>query len=129
MCFLTYDMFLDSWRREAHSVCARSVRKIKDIVRSKLHPVEKKAGCRGFCKKSKNITDEFTSFSTEKTYKINHIFDCNDKYLIFLLTCKSSGKQYVGNTTNHFKSRWNNYKNYVRIAEKGEMENAKQNFF
>ena len=76
-------------------VSYRSARKIKDyIVRSKL-----------YC-----IAAEFTSFTSKKTYKINHSFDCNDKYLIYLLSCKSCGKQYVGNTTDHFRSRWNNYK-------------------
>ena len=45
-------------------------------MRSKLHPVEKKVGCRGrgssrhqVCK-SINIADEFTSFTTKETYKI-----------------------------------------------------------
>ena len=46
------------------------------IVRSKLYPVERKVGCRKYgnsrcqvCKKI-NITDEFTSFITKKTYKL-----------------------------------------------------------
>ena len=78
--------------------------------------------------KSISITEEFTSFTTKKTYKINHSFDCNDKCLIYLLSCKSCGKQYVGNTTDHFRSRWNNYKSDVRKAESGDMENVKQKF-
>ena len=78
--------------------------------------------------KSINITDEFTSFTTKKTYKIKHSFDCNDKCLIYLLSCKSCGKQYVGNTTDHFRSRSNNYKSDVRKAESGDMENVKQKF-
>ena len=78
--------------------------------------------------KSISITEEFTSFTTKKTYKINHSFDCNNKCLIYLLSCKSCSKQYVGNTTNHFRSRWNNYKSDVRKAESGDMENVKQRF-
>ena len=106
-------------------VSYRSARKIKYFtVRSKLYSVERKVGCSGcgsstscICK-SISITEEFTSFATKKTYKINHSFDCNDKCLIYLLRCKSCGKQYVGNTTNHFRSRWNNYKSDVGKAQK-----------
>ena len=53
----------------------RSARKTKDyIVRSKLYLVERKVGCRGCgssrCQvcKSINISDEFTSFTSNKTY-------------------------------------------------------------
>ena len=75
------------------------------------------------------ITEEFTSFTTKKIYEINHSFDCNDKCLIYLFSCKSCGKQYVANTTtNHFRSRWNNYKSDIRKAESGDMENVKQKF-
>ena len=116
-------------------VSYRSTRKLKDyIVRYKLYPVERKVGCRGCGRfrclvfKSISITEEFTSFTTKKTYKINHSFDCNDKCLIYLLSCKSCGKQYVGNTTGHFRSRWSNYKSDVRKAESGDMENVKQKF-
>ena len=44
------------------------------------------------------------------------------------MSCKSCRKQYVSNTTNHFRSRWNNYKIDVRKAESGDMENVKQKF-
>ena len=101
-------------------VSYRSARKIKDfIVRSKLYLVERKVGCRrcgsSRCEvcKSINIIGEFTSFITKKTYKINHSFDCNEKCLTYRLSCKSCGKQDVGNTTDHFRSRWNNYKSDV----------------
>ena len=65
----------------------RSARKIKNyIVRSKLHPVETSVGCQGGggsrCQVCENIevTDNFTSFTRKNTYKINHSFDCNDKF-------------------------------------------------
>ena len=32
----------------------------------------------------------------------------------------SCGKQHVGNTTNHFRSRWNKYKSDVGKAESGD---------
>ena len=34
----------------------------------------------------------------------------------------------VGNTTDHFKSRWTNCKNDSRKAESGNMKNVKQKF-
>ena len=41
---------------------------------------------------------------TQKTDKINHKCDCNDKYLIYLLTCKKYIK-YVGKIVNEFLYR------------------------
>ena len=49
--------------------------------------------------------------------------------LIYRLSCKSCGKQDVSNTTNHFRSRWNNCKSDVKKAESGNMENIKQKFY
>ena len=96
--------------------------------------MERKVGCRRcgssrceFCK-SINIIVEFTSFTTKETYKINQSFDCNEKCLVYRLSCKSCGKQDVGNTTDHFRSRWNNYKSDVRKTESDNMENVKQKF-
>ena len=103
-------------------------------MQSKLYPVERKVGCRGCgssrCQvcKSISITEEFTSFTTKKTYKINHSFDCNNKRLIYLLCCKSCGKQHVGNTTNHFRSRWNIYMSDARKTESGDIEHVTQKF-
>ena len=54
------------------------------------------------------------------SYKINHSFDCNDKCLIYLLTCKTCLKQYVGSTTDCFRYRWNNYKCNDRKYARGE---------
>ena len=113
-------------------VSYRIARKLKYyVVRLKQHPVERKVGCRGcgssrcqFCK-SISITDEFTSFPTKATYN-SHSFDCNDTCLIYLLSCKSCGKQYVDNTPDHFLSTWNNYKSDLRKAESGNRENVKQ---
>ena len=61
-----------------------------------------------------NETENFTSTVTKKTYKINHKLDCNDKCLIYLLTCKKSLIQYVGKTVDEFRYRWNNYKSNPR---------------
>ena len=55
---------------------------------------------------------------THTSYQINHNFDCNAKFLIYLLTCKACPNQYVGSTKYCFRYNWNSYKcddrNYVR---------------
>ena len=93
-------------------VSCRSARKIKDfIVRSKLYPIEIKVGSHRCCNskfqvcKSMQGIDTFSSFVTKSAYKINHNFNCNSKCLIYLLSCKTCGKQYTGKTVDKFKSR------------------------
>ena len=94
------------------TVSYRSARKIKDYVaKSKLYPLERKVGCGGCgnsrCQVCKNIKviDTFDSFTTKKSYKINHKFDYNDKCLIYFFSYRTCGKQYTGNTTNRFRYR------------------------
>ena len=65
-------------------------------------------------------TDVFQLFQTKEQYKINHQLSCNDKYLIYLLSCKVCGFPYVGSTTDKFSLRWNNYKENNRKAKRGE---------
>ena len=117
-------------------VSNRSARKIKDYIdRSKLYPLERYIGCGGcgngrclVCK-SKKVTDTFDSFTTKKSYKINHEFDCNDKCLIYLFSCKTYGKEYTGKTTDRLRYRGNNYKMEARKAENGDMEMLKKKVF
>ena len=65
-------------------------------------------------------TETFSSTVTGETYKINHHLCCDDKCLIYLLTCKVCGKQYTGKTVDKFRSRWNNYKDSDRAFLRGE---------
>ena len=105
----------------------RNARNLKRfLVRSKVYPLERKVGsakCNGKrCLVCLNIneTDTFESFQTKQKYKINHHLNCNDKCLIYLLSCKVCGLQYVGSTTDKFRFRWNNYKENDRKALRGE---------
>ena len=73
----------------------RRARKISSyLVRAKLHPIESHVysfKCGGKrCQVCLNVTETetFTITSTNQTYKINHEFNCNKSYLIYLLTCK-----------------------------------------
>ena len=107
-------------------VSFRSARNLKSfLVRSKVYPLDRKVGsekCNGKrCLVCLNVveTDTFESFQTKKQYRINHNLNGNDKCLIYLLSCKIFGLQYVGSTTNPFHYRWNNYKDSNRKAERG----------
>ena len=102
-------------------VSYRSARKISSyLVRAKLYPLERKVGSekcgKSRCEVCLNIqeTDTFTSTTTGESFNINHKLNCDDKCLICLLTCKCCGKQYVGETTDEFRLRWNNYKSNDR---------------
>ena len=95
-------------------------------MRSKVYPSERivgfsKCGSKR-CQVCLNVseTNIFEYFQTKKQYKINHHLDCNDKCLIYLLSCKICRLQYVGSTTDRFRLRWNNYKDNDRKAQQGE---------
>ena len=105
----------------------RGARKLNSyLVRAKLYPLERSVGsfkCRN--RRSQvcdNVTETttFKSSVTSNEYKINHSFNCNEKCLIYLLTCKTCKKQYVGKTCDSFRFRWNNYKDNNRKFLRGQ---------
>ena len=105
----------------------RSSRKISSyIVRAKLYPLERTVGSSKCGKKRCEVcdviseTDTFSSTVTGESFKINHKFNCNDKCLVYLATCKICNKQYTGQTTDSFRSRWNNYKSKSRKFDRNE---------
>ena len=102
-------------------VSFQSAREVSScLVRAKVYPLER-TGSSFKCKKSRcqvslnvNETDTFTSTVTNKTHKIIHKSDWNDKYFIYLLTCRKFLIQYFSKTVDEFHDRWNNYKNNTR---------------
>ena len=104
-----------------------SARKLSSyLVQVKLYPLEKRVGsykCRcNRCQVCQSITETemFICNNDQRSYKINHSFDCNEKCLIYLLTCNYCQKQYVGQTVDIFRNRWNNYKDNARKFDRGE---------
>ena len=91
-------------------VSFRRTRNLKSyLVRSKIYPLGRRVGSEK-CKSKRCLvclnvskTDAFQSFQTKEQYKINHQLNCNDKCLIYLLSCKVYGLQYVGSTTDKFR--------------------------
>ena len=95
----------------------RSPRKLSSyLVRAKLSPLERTVGsCKCYgkrCEVCDNVTETptFTSIVTQNVNKINHQFNCSEKCLVYLLACNKCFKQYVGQTVDEFRRRWNNYK-------------------
>ena len=83
------------------------------LVRAKLYPLERTI-CSVQCKEKRrqtchNVIKTETLTETE-TFKTNHKLGCNDKCLVYLLICNVCLKQYVGQTVEEFRYRWNNYK-------------------
>ena len=108
-------------------VSFRSPRKTSSyLVRAKLYPLDRVVGStkcgKKRCEVCMNVseTNTFTSNVTGETYKINHKLTCDDNCLIYLLSCKCCGKQYVGETTDSFRYRWNNYKDNDRKHSRKE---------
>ena len=103
------------------------------LVPAKVYPLirEKGSSCCGKsrCETYFNIqeTDNFQCFVAKVVYKIKHHFHWDSKYVIYLISCKVCGLQYVGLTVNRFRLRWNNYKCSQRIAS--EVGTPKQNYF
>ena len=103
---------------------------LKDfLVRAKVPPIEKpKGGCAPCggkrCQVSNFIkdTDKFQVTTKDKNYFINTFnkVNCNSKYVVYLIECKTCGKPYVGSTETRFRSRFNNYRSSQRNYEKGK---------
>ena len=105
-----------------------SARKLSSyLVRAKLYPIERTVGSFKYsgkrCQACLNVseTDTFTSTTTGETYEIDHQFKCNSKYLVYLLTCKVCLKEYVGQTVEECRLRWNNYKSNNHKYQKLEL--------
>ena len=94
------------------------------LVRAKLRPVSNSdRGTKGtmHCKSNRcdvcnyvAPTSSFTSHTTKRSYNINYQLDCNSNNVVYLITCKVCGLQYVGSTSTKFRLRFNNHKSRLR---------------
>ena len=66
----------------------------------------------------KNFLDESKSFSNsngERTFDLRKgAFNCNSKFVVYKLQCRTCGIQYIGSTITKFRERFNNYKAQFR---------------
>ena len=106
----------------------RRSRNLKDIlVRAKMQPIEE--GPKGIfcCGKARYKVCKFVETGCifmgnveKQSFHINHSFDCDSQGVVYLLTCKTYGKQNVGSTTPPFSLRFNNQKSSLRRCERGQ---------
>ena len=97
-----------------------SCRSPRKISRNKLYPLDRVVGSTKYgnkrCEVCINIFEKnmFTSNITGETYKINQKLTCDDNCLIYILSCRYCGKQYVGEPTDNCRYRRSNYKDNDR---------------
>ena len=121
------------FNRKPPKVTWRNAKSLREhLVRSKLNrrgretnPGNMVCGdsrCR-ICPEGGNLqinTNTFMSSITEKIYRMNNKFCCNSQSIVYLITCKTCNKQYVGSTTTKFRLRFNNYKSLFNKYHDGE---------
>lgn len=66
------------------------------------------------------VTNSFSGSKTGDIFYINHLFNCNSKCIVYVITCRICKIHYVGQTTEGFRFRQNNYKACMRKAVRGE---------
>ena len=81
-------------------VSFRVARKLNSyLVRTKLYPLHRKVGSEKCAKNRCDVFDyvsdtyTFTSTVTGESFKINYQLNCDDRCIIYLLTCKQCQKQ------------------------------------
>ena len=68
------------------------------------------------CKSFWVFSPDFTCFSTKRKYKIKEILKGDSRNVIYLISCKCCGKQYVGSATG-FKERFRIHKSDISTGK------------
>ena len=104
--------------RNIPTVGFRRGKSLKDmLVRAKVPEISKgigeSCGCSGgrcgVCPYIKNTSEFFSKSGRKYTIRTNKL-NCNSTNVVYLLTCKACGVQYVGSCITKFRLRFNNYK-------------------
>ena len=61
-----------------------------------------------------NQSHKFTSSVTKESFPITTHLHCKSDWLIYLITCTTRNKQYVGKTTTTLYTRFTNTKSYIK---------------
>ena len=104
-----------------------SPRKVSSyLVWGRLYPFDRVVGSTKCGKKKSQVCvsgsefNVYTSNVAGEIYKINYKFNFDHNCLIYLLPCKCFEKQYVGESIESFRYRWNSYKNNDRKHSRKE---------
>ena len=65
-------------------------------------------------------SNAFQDSNFKHTYFTNYKFECDSSAVIYLLSCKTCKKSYVGSTINSFCTRFNNHKNSLNRYGTGQ---------
>ena len=84
---------------------------------SRCEPCGKKRPPCQFCSNMKS-TSTFKSKHSNEVYKTRKRFKCNSKMVVYLIECRSWGKQYNGSMVTTFRARVNNSKSTHRNFRK-----------
>ena len=102
-------------------ICYRQPQNLKSLVTHQRKPcsIENSPGCSkcGRCRVSCPVMvegEKFTSTNTKKTYKIRQKLNCDSSFIIYLVTCKKCGGQYVGKSQTPFKKGHSNHKQEIK---------------
>ena len=92
---------------------------VRAIVKTQNVQPNECRGCNGRsdCKVCKILinSDKFSNMGKTRTYDLRKgTLHCNSKNVVYLMTCKTCNKQYIGSTTTRFRERINNYKTKFR---------------
>lgn len=111
---------------ERPMVAYRRPRNLKDdLVRSKVKRQNNTDNGMRKCGKSRcqicKFVDEGCTFEGQgRTFIINFVFDCDSAGVIYLITCETCRKIYVGSTITPFRKRFNNHKSSLNRYGKGQ---------
>ena len=101
-------LWLDAYQRKYGSY----------LVRTKVYPLEQRLDHAAVAKNGVRFALMKQILSPVllpiRHIKINHLFNCSEKCLVYLLTCWVCLKRYVGQTVDEFQNRRNNYKSNDR---------------
>ena len=68
------------------------------------------------CKNFLAVSPDFTCFATKWEYRIKGILKCDSRYVIYFISCKCCGKQYVESATD-FKQRFRIHKSDINTGQ------------
>ena len=68
------------------------------------------------CKNFLVVSLDFTCFATKWEYRIKGILKCDSRYVIYFISCKCCGKQYVESATD-FKERFRIHKSDINTGQ------------
>ena len=75
------------------------------------------------------IGNKLKSYVEGRLFRTDQRFDCGSKGVIYLISCKSCGLQYAGNTLTPFRLRFNNHKSSLNKYRRGQRNIAGQHLF